>query len=157
MTEPIAAFQVPPVEKSVLLPCAPARAFEAFTAEIAQWWPLATHSIGQEKATRVTIEPRVGGRVYETAADGAEHDWGRVLEWTPPRRFAMTWHPGRGADTAQILELDFAAEGAGTRVRLTHRGWETLGDKARAVRDNYESGWASILSRNFAAHLGGVP
>lgn len=153
MTEPIAAFQVPPVEKSVLLPCAPARAFEAFTAEIAQWWPLATHSIGQEKARGVQIEPRVGGRVYETGADGAEHEWGRVLEWSPPHRLTMTWHPGRMAETHQLLELTFTAEGAGTRLSLVHRGWERLGAKAQATRDNYQSGWTQILSQHLARYL----
>ena len=35
-----ARFTVPPVEKSVLVRCDPARAFAAFTAEIAQWWPM---------------------------------------------------------------------------------------------------------------------
>lgn len=156
MAEPIAAFQVPPVKKSVLLPCVPARAFEAFTAEIAQWWPLATHSVGQAKALRVTIEPRVGGRVYEICADGAEHDWGRVLEWIPPQLVAMTWHPGRAASTQQVLEVRFAAEGELTRVSLTHRGWEILGADARMTRDNYEAGWTRILARDFVPYLGGA-
>lgn len=157
MAESVAAFPVPPVEKSVLVPCAPSRAFAAFTGEIAQWWPLATHSVGQAQARRVTIEPRVGGRVYETAADGGEHDWGRVLEWSPPRLFAMTWHPGRDASTQQVLEVSFAAEGEATRVSLIHRGWEKLGADARAKRDAYEGGWAQILSGDFAPYLGGAP
>ncbi|HEX4830710.1 MAG TPA: hypothetical protein VH478_06410 [Trebonia sp.] len=33
----------------------------------------------------------VGGRVHETWDDGTEVDWGEVLAWSPPERFAMTW------------------------------------------------------------------
>jgi hypothetical protein len=86
----IASFAVPPVEKSVLVPCDPARAFQAFTAEIAEWWPIKTHSVNQAKAKNVRIEPAIGGRIVETAADGSECEWGRVLTWSPPAGFSMT-------------------------------------------------------------------
>lgn len=155
MGETLAAFKVPPVEKSVIVPCAPQRAFRAFTAEIAAWWPIHTHSVGQAQAKSVSIEPRLGGRVFETDADGGEHDWGRVLDWAPPHRFATTWHPGRAAETHQVLELSFAPEAAATRVTLIHRGWEVLGRDAQAKRDDYAGGWEAIMSGNFAAYLGG--
>jgi len=149
-------FVVPPVEKSVLVRCGPARAFAAFTAEIAQWWPMQTHSVAQAQARRVAIEPRVGGRILETAADGTESEWGRVLTWSPPTGFSMTWHPGRAADPHTIVELSFAAEGAATRVRLVHRGWEALGKDAEAARENYNGGWDKVLGQDFAGHLGRV-
>lgn len=150
MTDGITAFQVPPLEKSILVPCAPARAFQAFTAEIGQWWPLSTHSVGQGQAQAVVIEPRVGGRVFETDGTGAQADWGRVLEWSPPGRFVMTWHPGRAADTAQVVELGFAAEGSGTRVTLRHRGWESLGAAAGNTRESYDGGWDTVLAGHYA-------
>ena len=55
-----ARFTVPAVEKSVLVRCDPARAFAAFTAEIAQWWPMQTYSVAQAQTRNVAIEPRVG-------------------------------------------------------------------------------------------------
>lgn len=149
----VASFAVPPVEKSILVRCDPARAFHAFTAEIGQWWPRRTHSVAQAKARSVTIEPREGGRIYETAEDGSTHEWGRVLTWSPPRGFSMTWHPGRAADPHTIVELSFAAEGAATRVRLVHRGWEVLGKDGQAARDSYNNGWDKVLGQDFAGHL----
>ena len=149
----VASFAVPPVEKSVVVKCDPARAFHAFTAEMSRWWPLSTHSVAQAKARSVTIEPKEGGRIYETAEDGSTHDWGRVLSWSPPRGFSMTWHPGRPADPHTIVELSFAAEGGATRVRLVHRGWEALGKDAQPTRDSYNKGWDKVLGQSFVAHL----
>ncbi len=148
-----APFTVPPVEKTVLVACTPARAFQAFTAEIAQWWPIKTHSVGQAKARSVRIEPNVGGRIYETSADGGTSEWGRVLTWSPPAGFSMTWHPGRPANPHTVLEITFMAEGDATRVRLVHRGWEALGKDAQAKRDDYAGGWDKIIARDFAGHL----
>lgn len=152
----VARFIVPPVEKSVLVRCDPARAFAAFTAEIAQWWPMQTHSVAEAQTRRVAIEPGIGGRIYETAADGAESDWGRVLTWLPPHGFSMTWHPGRPADPHTVVELSFAAEGSATRVRLVHRGWEALGARAEATRESYDRGWDTVLIRDFGAYAGRV-
>jgi len=149
----VATYPVPPVEKSVLVPCDPARAFRAFTAEIAQWWPVKTHSVGQAKAQSVRIEPSVGGRVYETTEDGGTCDWGRVLTWSPPAGFSMTWHPGRPAEPHTVLELSFTAEADGTRVRLIHRGWEALGQDAQAKRDDYNGGWEKIIARDFGGYF----
>jgi uncharacterized protein YndB with AHSA1/START domain len=149
-------FVVPPVETSVLVRCDPVRAFAAFTAEIAQWWPMQTHSVAQAQVRSVAIEPRVGGRVYETAADGMESDWGRVLTWSPPDGFSMTWHPGRPADPHTIVTLSFAAEGGATRVRLVHRGWEALGARAEIARESYEGGWQTVLVRDFGTYAGRV-
>lgn len=146
-------FVVPPVEKSVVVRCDPARAFAAFTAEIAQWWPMQTHSVAEAQTRSVAIEAKVGGRIYETAADGTESAWGRVLTWSPPHGFSMTWHPGRPDDPHTIVELSFTAEGDGTRVRLVHRGWEALGNRAEAARESYQGGWQSVFVRDFARHL----
>lgn len=146
-------FTVPPVEKSVLVRCDPARAFAAFTAEIAQWWPMQTHSVAEAQTRAVAIEPKVGGRIFETAADGTESEWGRILAWSPPTGFSMTWHPGRVADPHTVVELSFAAENGATRVRLVHRGWDALGKDGAASRENYNGGWDMVFGQAFAGHL----
>jgi uncharacterized protein YndB with AHSA1/START domain len=156
MNDRIAEFRVPPLEKSSFVPCGPARAFQAFTAEIGQWWPLSTHSVAQDKARGVTIEPQVGGRVFETDTTGRQSDWGTVLEWSPPHGFAMTWHPGRAASSGQRVELTFAVEGSGTRVTLLHRGWESLGADAQAARESYDRGWASVFAGRYADFCAGL-
>ena len=61
------------VEKSVTVSVPVERAFEVFTAEIATWWPLKTHSVADKNAETVVLERRAGGRFYERTLDGKEH------------------------------------------------------------------------------------
>lgn len=138
--EPIA-----PLVKEVLVPLGPERAFELFTARIAEWWPLRTHSVAGELAALCAFEPHVGGRLYERAADGTESTWGTVLEWRPPTHLAVTWHPGRTPATEQQLRVSFVARGSGTVVRLVHTGWERLGAIGSTERDDYDTGWDYVL------------
>ena len=142
---------IEPVRKSVEVGCSVDEAFRLFTDEIDSWWPLATHSIGQEDAEACYFEGREGGRIYESHGDGSVHLWGTVTAWEPPARVVFTWHPGRDASTAQEVELRFSERDGKTRIELEHRGWAVLGDKAVTVRDGYESGWTGVLER-YVAH-----
>jgi DNA-binding transcriptional ArsR family regulator/uncharacterized protein YndB with AHSA1/START domain len=141
-----------PVRKSVTVPLDAMAAFRLFTERIAAWWPLASHSVGGEDAATCAFEPRVGGRVLETLRSGGEHVWGTIRVWQPPHRLVFSWHPGRGPDTAQEIEIRFHPSGdGGTRVELDHRGWERLGADAAKLRDNYDKGWDTVFVARFGA------
>jgi uncharacterized protein YndB with AHSA1/START domain len=133
------------VNKSLVVDCSPERAFEVFTREIGSWWPVHSHSIGEDKVAEVVFEEEVGGRIFERHEGGGEKEWGRLLSWEPPARFVMSWYPGKDASQATELEVRFAAEGDGTRVELEHRGWEIFADQAQETRNNYDGGWGSVL------------
>ena len=135
------------VRKSVFVRCTPEHAFAVFTERIGDWWPFDGHSLFDDKAEAVVFEPHVGGRVYERSAEGEEGLWGTLTVWDPPRGFTMTWHPGRGEETAQELELRFSPEGGGTRVDLVHTGWERLGDRMAEIGGHYDEGWDLVLAR----------
>jgi hypothetical protein len=136
---------IPPVKKKVTVRWSREEAFRRFTDEMASWWPLARHSVGGEEAETVVFEGRVGGRIFERSRDGATADWGTVKAWEPPGRVVFSWHPGRGPETAQEVEVRFESVADGTRVELVHRGWEALGPKAAETRKDYESGWEGVL------------
>lgn len=144
-----------PVRKVVEVSRPPAEAFAVFTERIAAWWPLAKgYSVYGAESAGCRIEPRVGGAVSERAKDGRTSVWGTVLVWDPPHRFVMTWHPGRGADTAQEVEVRFVPTDGGTRVELEHRGWETLGAEAAQTRAQYDGGWAVVFDIHFKEACG---
>jgi uncharacterized protein YndB with AHSA1/START domain len=145
ISEKISESVVPAVEKSVTVGLPVEEAFRLFTSKIHTWWPLATHSIGEENAESCVMEEKEGGRFYEILKDGSQKEWGTVLVWEPPRRFITSWHPGRESSTAQELEVIFTAEGQGTRLDLSHRNWELLGADAEETRNNYVRGWKYVL------------
>jgi uncharacterized protein YndB with AHSA1/START domain len=135
------------VQKTVTVARPPEEAFALFTDGLASWWPLATHSIFKDRATTAVVEGRVGGRLYELNVDGKEGIWGTVRIWEPPHRVVYSWHPGRGEETAQEVEVRFLPASGGTRVEVEHRGWERAPEK----RAGYHEGWDVVLGRYVAA------
>ena len=54
-----AASSIAAVRKSVTVPATPDRAFALFTAGFGDWWPLATHSVGTDKAAAVALAKKL--------------------------------------------------------------------------------------------------
>lgn len=135
----------------VVVPLAPSEAFALFTEQIASWWPLGTHSVFGRDAASLRFPNQVGGAIVEVSASGEETTWGTVQEYSAPDRLRFSWHPGRGEDTAQAVEVEFTPTAHGTVVRLHHDGWETLAGRAGEVRASYATGWVAVLERFTAA------
>jgi uncharacterized protein YndB with AHSA1/START domain len=145
------------VVKTVTVPLAPAAAFELFTARMAEWWPLETHSIaadtlaGRVRASTIAFGPGVGGRIVETMSDGAQAEWGRVLEWEPPHRVVFSWKPNLDPGPFTRVEVTLSPAGTGARLELVHTGWEALGAAGEDRRLRYDAGWEPVLQRLVAA------
>jgi hypothetical protein len=94
----------------------------------------------------VVLEDGVGGRIYERAPDGVEHDWGEVTVWKPPTRLAYLWHLRQDRADATEVEVRFVSQGdAGTRIEIEHRGWERLGAGGEQLRERNRAGWETLL------------
>ncbi|WP_116952545.1 SRPBCC domain-containing protein [Jiangella endophytica] len=132
---------VPPLRREIVVDAAPAVAFDVFTAGIGRWWPLAELSVHRDRSASVAFED---GIIVEHSTSGEEAIWGTVTRWEPPALVAFTWHPGRPADVAGLVEVSFATVDGGTLVTLRHGGWETYADPA-ATRSEYDRGWPMVL------------
>ena len=133
-----------PLEIAFTVECSPPHAFEVWAQRTSLWWPH-THSWSGEPGLRVTFEPREGGRIYERAADGTEHDWGEVVAWEPPHRLVYLWHLMFDRADATEVEVSFAPEAeAATTVTIVHRGWERLGAEGPVRRERNRQGWAGV-------------
>jgi uncharacterized protein YndB with AHSA1/START domain len=135
------------IRKSVTIAAPVQHAFRVFTEEIHTWWPLKSHAVDTDRSDTVILEGREGGRLFERTPAGDEHLWGTVVAWDPPRRLGYTWHPGRGGDTAQEVEVVFTPDGDGTRVDVRHWGWEKLGERLDEAIASYNEGWDVVLGR----------
>ena len=138
------------VHKSVTIARPPDVAFKIFVEEIAQWWPVDKYSFLGPDATPI-IEPRVGGRFYETSPDGREYTIGEVLRYEPGVRLTYTWNHREGKGTTEI-DIRFSSVDAGTRVDVAHSGFEKLADDTLAA--GYSTGWDEVLGY-FTRHAEG--
>ena len=141
-----------PIRRSVTVRRSPDDAFRILTTRVVDWWPIRTHSVagsyreGQGvHVTDVVMEPHAGGRFYEVMSDGAEAGWGTVADWDPPHRVTIDWKVNPNAAALSVMEFTFTEVEPGvTRVDLEHRGWEALGDEARAEYAG-PGGWTTVL------------
>ncbi|HEX4432884.1 MAG TPA: SRPBCC domain-containing protein [Frankiaceae bacterium] len=134
-----------PLRLSFDVACSVEHAFSVWTSGIATWWPR-DHTVTNKPDVAVVLEGRVGGRIYERATDGTEHDWGEVTVWRPPERLGYLWHLGQQRETATEVEIRFRGESSElTRIEIEHTGWERLGVREEALRQQNRVGWESLL------------
>lgn len=94
-----------PIQQSVHVDCPVEDAYRLFTEGFGEWWP------GDDEEQRA-----VKNRSMDL--------------WDPPRRIEFTWD----REDDQSVHVEFQAERDGTRVTLTHYGWEQAGVMACALR-----------------------
>lgn len=126
------------------------RAFELFTANMTSWWGSRTPA--SKPAVAVIVEPYVGGRWLERAADGEETLWGRVLVWEPPHRLVLGWQLDSqfvyDPDLLTEVEIIFTPGSAGgTRVTLEHRNLERFGADTAEMAGKIGVGWPRQLGQ----------
>lgn len=122
----------------------PAEAFELFAARISDWW--SGKSVGKTERASITIEPRSGGRWFETDRDGMETPWGKVLAWEPPSRLLLAWELNSHfePDPSVLTEIELRFQplpGGGTRIALEHRNLERFGTGAETAAASIGKGW----------------
>lgn len=146
-----------PIHKSITVPLDRHAAFDLFTHGIDRWWPTATPSApvrdGRAERATIRVEPREGGRVLETGADGTERPWATVRTWQPGRRLDLRWTRHDEDDDAigTDVTITFTQTEAGTRVDLTHSGFAGLAPvaallpSAAAAFARHDALWKQIL------------
>jgi Activator of Hsp90 ATPase homolog 1-like protein len=133
-----------PITFEYSLGCDADRAFATYAGRIGEWWD-SRYSANAETLEAVTIEPRVGGRVYASHRDEGTHDWGEVTVWEPGRRLVHTFTLAQDARHPSEVAVEFAAGNAdgGCAVRFAHGGWtEANADDRKKFGD-----WPVMLDR----------
>jgi uncharacterized protein YndB with AHSA1/START domain len=143
------------VRREVVVQAPIAQAFRVFTERFGDFKPREHNLLGSPIAETV-FEPRVGGHIYDRAADGSECRWARILAYEPPDRVVFSWDIGpqwqleSDPDRTSEVEVRFIADGdTRTRVRLEHRhldrhgpGWQNLTEGIGG-----DQGWPLYLAR----------
>ncbi|MBS0565680.1 MAG: SRPBCC domain-containing protein [Proteobacteria bacterium] len=123
-----------------LIPAAPERVFGAWLDP--KMLLRFMHGGPDVTCTGAETDPRVGGAFRIVMVSGGKDipHTGTYLEITPHRRLSFTWN-SPFAGPGSTVSLDFAPEGAGTRLTLTHVKFATP-----EIRDGHHRGWTAILA-----------
>jgi len=111
----------------------PATAFEVFTTQIDQWWRrgprFRNEPIDGDRGI-VHLEPRLGGRLFESIRHGAGEtvvEIGKVVEWTPPSRIAFAWRNSNFAPGESThVDIRFDPCIFGTLITVRHSNLSSL-------------------------------
>jgi hypothetical protein len=142
-----------PIRKRLRVKASREKAFDTFVAGRGGWW-LKGPSLLQSPQKDVVIEPRMGGRWYETGEDGSEQSWGRVLGWERPDRVLLAWQLNAewtyDPEFETRIEVRFTPDGDHIIVDFEHRDLERFGENAEAVRGDFDTGmdggWSQLLA-----------
>ena len=106
----------------------PAVAFDVFTRELDAWWGRGPrYRFVAPYGGTLMLEPGVGGRLLHVVDSGVSFEVGRVEVWEPPRRLALTWRLTNFTPEQQTrVDVRFEPATGGTRVSVTHSGWDTI-------------------------------
>lgn len=125
------------------------RVFDAWTDPrlLRRWWA----ALQGWETSRAEVDLRPRGRYVLSMRDdasGAIHTVaGEYVEVRRPERLSYTWtwegepQEMRGSERTLVL-VEFAEDGGGTRVDLTHRGFAD-----GHIRDLHGEGWAGCLDK----------
>lgn len=135
---------------SVFVRVARADAFEIFTSELDLWWRTGPkYRIAGRRRGRLFIEPKLGGRLFETfelSAGSRTVEVGKVTLFDPPGRLELEW---RGVNFAPhektFVEVSFEEQGEGTMVTVRHRGWSALPDDHPARHGKVGADFARMI------------
>ena len=134
MAEVVETLQV---QKDLFIAATPDIVFESILEEMG---PAAAH--GNGKPMPMKVEPWPGGRWYRDLGDGAGHLWGHIQVIKPPTLIEICGPLFMSYAAINHVQYRLAAEGEGTRLKLTHRG---IGQFAPDHMKGVTSGWQEVV------------
>jgi uncharacterized protein YndB with AHSA1/START domain len=68
----------------------------------------------------------------------------KIIEVIPQKKIAYTWRY-KGYEGDSLVTFELFADGANTRLKLTHEGLETFPKTPSFARKNFMEGWTQII------------
>lgn len=138
------------IELEVPVEAPPAEVWRALVERPDAWWIDDLRCLAQP--SRVELELRAGGRLFETGADGAELLWFHLIAIEPGRslNLAGTIAPPFGGPCQTCLLVRLEPTAGGTLVRMTS---SMHGHVEEPMLAELETGWRALLERGLKALL----
>jgi len=144
---------IEPIVQLTFVQLPQAKTFNYFTNRFWDWWPR-DYTFSKGVLDRICLGSGVGEWCFEQGPHGFRCDWGRILEWNPPRLVSFTWQIGPRSvlqpdpSLCSEVSVEFAEATAGAScVTLTHKHFERHGVDGAGYRAEMASeyGWPLLL------------
>jgi hypothetical protein len=91
---------LPPIIKTIEVPCSQEKAFTVFLNEMDSWWPLGKFSVsamGGAPAKAIRVEAKPGGKIVEIGPNGTEYFVGhdQIIRSPRLRQHGLSLRPTR--------------------------------------------------------------
>jgi hypothetical protein len=146
----VAPAGVVTVDLEIPIRAARERVWAGLTREPGAWWPVEHRVLGAK--SRLLLEVRPGGRLYEEDSSGGGLLWYTVLAVVPLDSLTLVGHlaPPWGGPATSLLRLELETRGAHTVLRVKD---SIFGLVDAAFGASTHEGWRSILEAGLARHL----
>ncbi len=131
------------IEQELKIAAPRPKVFHALTHETGKWWPF---RVNKELAVELVLEPRVGGRFYESWGGDQGILWGNVLQIRHDERLDLVGMCGMARLAYSFISFTLEPDGEGTLLKLSHRG---MGELDEDVERDYGKGWKHLLETAF--------
>jgi uncharacterized protein YndB with AHSA1/START domain len=139
------AFRTLDIKIEVEIAAPPAKVWSSLTSGVGEWWPKQFYVGTSPK--RFTIEPSVGGRVFEDWGDGEGVLFATVIIWEESRTLCwagdMSAEYGGPARSVTTFRLKAASSGKRTVLAFRDTPFGLLSDDAM---QQLEQGWRWLLN-----------
>lgn len=137
------------VELEVEIDAPRERVWQGLTDEIGEWWP---QEFFTTKSPRFTLEPRVGGHMYEDTGDGTGAIWFQVTAVRPLESMHLQGHiaPPFGGPATSLVTLALEERDGKTVFKLTDALFGVLPEKDREC---LVKGWRQIFEGKFKSYF----
>ena len=136
------------VELEVAIEAPREKVWQGLVEEIGEWWP---REFFTTESPRFTLDPHVGGYMYENTGDGTGAVWFQVLAFLPPEKLHLTGHiaPPYGGPATSLVQISLESQGDSTTLfRLTDCLFGVLPEDSCM-----DEGWRQIFEKNFKTFI----
>lgn len=140
------------VELEVHISADQQRVWNAIIHETPRWWRR-DFNVGGESAL-MTIEPRVGGRMFEDWGNDRGALWGTVLLFDPPSRLELVAHltPSFGGPATCIIQIALRADRDQTVLSLSD---SFFGRADQGTVTSLSGGWKLLFAEALKQYVEG--
>jgi uncharacterized protein YndB with AHSA1/START domain len=142
MSEQIRAVDI---EMEIPISASKVEVWDALIHDITLWWPKQAF---MTKAEKFSLEPYVGGRVFEDCGDGTGGIWWYIHAIESEEYLVLTGHiwPGNGGPATSIAKLSLESRGPETILRIHDSMFGRLTDERVA---SVKFGWEGLFAKSF--------